>query len=269
MQHPKMGRILFFDPTNEITPFGQIGGYLQANYGLLVTPDGGELVELPQQPSAMNSIERVGKLTLDANGVLKGDVRETRLGDRAASERSRLRNVTDNKDRIKPIESLLAGSLPNFQIMKASLVNLDRPDQPFGFNYSFQADNYAKNAGNLLLVRPRVLGNNSSGVLETKEPRKFPFEFRGPLRDTDSFEIALPPGYQVDDLPPPMDVDYSFASYHSKTEASGQTLHYSRSLEIKELSVPVTKIDELKKFYRMIATDERSTAVLKPVETAK
>jgi hypothetical protein len=177
--------------------------------------------------------------------------------------------VTDNKDRIKPIESLLAGSLPNFQIMKASLVNLDRPDQPFGFNYSFQADNYAKNAGNLLLVRPRVLGNNSSGVLETKEPRKFPFEFRGPLRDTDSFEIALPPGYQVDDLPPPMDVDYSFASYHSKTEASGQTLHYSRSLEIKELSVPVTKIDELKKFYRMIATDERSTAVLKPVETAK
>jgi transglutaminase-like putative cysteine protease len=264
IQHPRLGRILFFDPTNDITPFGQIGGYLQANYGLLVTPDGGELVELPQQASAMNSIERVGKLTLDTNGVLKGDVRETRLGDRAASERSRLRNVTDNKDRIKPIESLLAGSLPNFQIMKASLVNLDHPDQPFGFNYSFQADNYAKNAGSLLLVRPRVLGSKSSGVLETKEARKFPYEFEGPLRDTDSFEIALPPGYEVDELPPPMDMDYSFASYHSKTEASGQTLHYTRSLEIKELSVPVSKIDELKKFYRMIASDERNTAVLKP-----
>jgi len=39
MQHPKLGRILFFDPTNELIPFGQIGGYLQANYGLLVTPD--------------------------------------------------------------------------------------------------------------------------------------------------------------------------------------------------------------------------------------
>src|SRR6266478_9462423 len=63
MQHPKLGRVLFFDPTNELTPFGEIGGYLQANYGLLVTPQGGELVELPQQPSAMNSIQRVGKLT--------------------------------------------------------------------------------------------------------------------------------------------------------------------------------------------------------------
>ena len=43
-QHPKLGRLLYFDPTNPFTPFGQIGGYLQANYGLLVTPEGGELV---------------------------------------------------------------------------------------------------------------------------------------------------------------------------------------------------------------------------------
>jgi hypothetical protein len=264
IQHPKLGRILFFDPTNKLTPFGQIGGYLQANYGLLVTPDGGELVELPQQPSAMNSVQRVGKLTLDTNGTLKGDVKELLLGDRAWSERWRQRVVTKSADRIKPIESLLARSLPSFQIVRASLINLDQTDLPFGFNYTFQSDNYAKLAGNLLLVRPRVLGSKSSGILETKEPRKFPLEFEGPSRDTDSFEIALPAGYEVDELPPPTDVEYSFGSYHSKTEASGQMLHYTRSVEIKELSVPVSKMDELKKFYRMIANDERNTAVLKP-----
>jgi hypothetical protein len=66
-----------------------------------------------------------------------------------------------------------------------------------------------------------------------------------------------------------MDADYSFGSYHSKTEASGQSLHYTRTFEIKELSVPVSKVDELKKFYRMIASDERNTVVLKPVVAAK
>ena len=269
IQHPVLGRILFFDPTDELTPFGQIRGPLQANYGLLVTPDGGELVELPQQPSAMNSIQRVGKLTLDANGMLKGDVAEVRLGDRAWSERWRLRALTKSTDRIKPIESLLAGSLSSFQIVHASVVNLEQTDQPFGFNYSFEAGNYAKNAGNLLLVRPRVLGSKSWGVLETKEPRKFPIEFEGPLRDTDSFDIALPPGYKVDELPPPTDADFSFGSYHSRTEASGQMLHYTRSMEIKELSVPVSKMDELKKFYRMIAADERNTAVLEPAVAGK
>jgi len=269
MQHPKLGRILFFDPTNELIPFGEIGGYLQANYGLLVTPEGGELVELPQQPSAMNSIQRVGKLTLDGKGMLKGDVEEVRLGDRASSERWRLRTVAKNEDRIKPIENLLAGSLASFQIVRASVINVDRTDQPFGFNYTFESDNYARSAGNLLLVRPRVLGSKSWSVLETKEPRKFPIEFEAPLRDTDSFEIALPPGYEVDELPPPTDADYSFGSYHSKTEASGNVLHYTRALEINELSVPVSQMDELKKFYRMIAADERNTAVLKPAAAAK
>ncbi len=260
---------MIFDPTNEITPLGQIGGYLQANYGLLVTPEGGELVELPQQPSAMNSIQRVGRLTLDAKGTLKGDVKEVRLGDRAASERYRLRTVTKDTDRVKPIEDLLAGSLSNFQIVRATVVNSEHTDLPFGFNYSFESDNYARNAGNLLLVRPRVLGSKSWSVLETKEPRKFPIEFEGPSRDTDSFDIALPPGYEVDELPPPMDVDYSFGSYHSKTEASGNVLHYTRSMEIKELSVPLGKMDELKKFYRLIATDERNAAVLKPAGPGK
>jgi len=269
VQHPKLGRILFFDPTNEITPFGQIGGYLQANYGLLVTPDGGELLELPQQPSRMNCIERQGKLTLDSRGNLTGDIDEMRLGDQAWRERWRLRTVTKSTDRIKPIEDLLGGSLANFQIVKASVVNLNQTDQPFGFNYTFQSSNYAKLAGDLLLVRPRVLGSKSSGILESKEPRKFPVEFEGPLRDTDSFYITLPAGYVVDELPPPTDVDYSFASYHSKTEAKGNTLHYARTLEIKELSVPLDKMDELKKFYRIIASDERNTAVLKPAIGAK
>jgi hypothetical protein len=263
LQHPKLGRILYFDPTDEMTPFGQIRGELQANYALLVTPDGGELTALPQQPPAMNSIERTGKLTLDQYGTLTGQVKETRLGERASSERWALRTVTTDKDRIKPIENLLANSLPAYNITHASVINLSLTDLPFGFDYSFQAANYAKNAGGLLLVRPRVLGTKGQAILETKEPRKFPIEFEGPARDTDNFEITIPAGYVVDDVPPPVDADYGFASYHSKTEVKGNVINYQRTFEVKELSVPVSRADELKKFYRVISSDERNTVVLK------
>jgi|GEM_PF-1392770 hypothetical protein len=81
IQHPKLGKILFFDPTDYLTQFGQIRGALQANYGLLVTSDGGELIELPQQPSSMNSVQRTATMTLDTTGTLKGDVKEVRLGE--------------------------------------------------------------------------------------------------------------------------------------------------------------------------------------------
>ena len=266
MQHPTLGKLLFFDPTNELTPFGQIGGYLQENYGLLVTPEGGELVELPKQPGDMNGIRRSAKLTLSESGMLTGDVEEFRVGDRAAVERWKLRTVTNDKDRLKAIEELLSGSLSNFQITKATVVNFTQTTQPFGFRYSFAAQNYAKNAGGLLLVRPRIIGVKSKALLETKEPRQFPVEFEGPVRDTDTFEITIPAGYVVDDLPPPVDADFGFASYHSKTEAKGNLLNYTRTFEVKELSVPVSKADDLKKFYRIIASDERNTAVLKPAK---
>ncbi len=264
MTHPKLGKILFFDPTDELTPFGQLNGALQANYGLLVTPDGGELVELPKLPPAMNGIQRTAKLSLSATGTVSGEVQETRVGDRAWSQRWALRTVTKDADRIKPIETLLSHSLATFQITKASVGNLQLTDQPFLYNYSVVAQNYAKPAGNLLLVRPRFIGNKSSDLLETKEPRKYPVEFDGPSRDVDTFEITLPAGYEVDDLPPPVNADYSFASYHSKTEVNGNTLKYTRTFEVKELSVPLSKVEDLKKLYRIIAGDERNTAVLKP-----
>ncbi|MGA6980094.1 MAG: transglutaminase-like domain-containing protein, partial [Candidatus Sulfotelmatobacter sp.] len=263
IHHPKLGRILFFDPTNEFIPFGQLPGYLQANYGLLVTPDGGELIELPQQPSNMNSIRRTAKLTLDPSGTLKGEVHEVRLGERASSERWRLHTVTQDRDRIKPIEDLLGSSLTSFQITHAALENLQQTDRPFGFDYSFESPNYAKNAGSMVLVRPRVLGSKGLGFLETKDPRRFPIEFDEPTQDTDSFEITIPAGYVVDDIPPPVDADYGFASYHSKTEVNGNVVNYTRTFELKELSVPVDMAPELRKFYRIIAGDERNTLVLK------
>ncbi|MGC1620548.1 MAG: hypothetical protein WA765_18805, partial [Candidatus Acidiferrum sp.] len=71
-------------------------------------------------------------------------------------------------------------------------------------------------------------------------------------------------GYHVDDLPPPVKVDYGFASYQSESEVKGNVLRYTRKFEVKDPSVPLAKVEELKKLYRIIAGDERSTAVLTP-----
>ena len=262
--HPKLGRILIFDPTSEVSPFGQLEGALQANYGLLVTEDGGDLILVPQLAPSSSGNRRIAKLQLSPEGTLSGDVTEVRQGDNAAYQRYALRAATKDADKIKPIETLLSHSLGTFQITKASVGNLDVHDQPFEYIYSFRAGNYAKSAGNLLLVRPRVIGNWSSDILEKKEPRKYPVEFEGPLKNVDSIEIKLPAGYEVDELPAAADVEYSFGNYHSRCVAKDGALQYTRTLELKELSVPVDKLAQLKTFYRIIASDERSTAVLKP-----
>jgi transglutaminase-like putative cysteine protease len=268
LTHAKLGQILFFDPTDALTPLGRLSGALQGNYGMLVTPDGGELLALPQLSTDSNGIERTAKMTLDEKGTLRGDVHEVRLGDRASSQRYALLSTTQDTDRIKPVESVAGASFSAFQILKATIANLRLADRPFEWNYTLEAPNYAKTAGDLLLVRPRVLGSKSSGILETKEPRQYPVEFEGPERDTDVFEIELPAGYQLDELPRPINLDDGFASYQSKTEIVGRTLRYTRTFEIKDLSVPVSDAEKLREFYRVIADDERNSAILKRVSPA-
>jgi hypothetical protein len=264
VEHPKLGRLLFFDPTDELTPFGQLRGALQANYGMLVTPDGGELTALPQLATSANGITRTAKLTLDGRGTLNGEVHEVRVGDSAWHQRGALRHAEKDADRIKPIESLMANSLGSFQVTRATVTNLKQTSLPFEYRWSFVAPAYGKTAGNLLLVRPRVIGTHSRDFLERKDPRQYSIENACPQKDTDTIEITIPAGYEVDDLPPPVNADYSFASYHSKTEVNGNTLKYTRTFEVKELSVPLSKVEDLKKLYRIIAGDERNTAVLKP-----
>jgi hypothetical protein len=60
-----------------------------------------------------------------------------------------------------------------------------------------------------------------------------------------------------------MNEEHSFGSYHSKTEATGHTLRYTRTFELRDVSVPVAKAEELKSFYRDILNDERMPALLK------
>jgi hypothetical protein len=263
--HPKLGKILFFDPTETLAPLGALDGELQANYGLLVTPDGGELVRTPQLPAEVNAIARTAKMTLDENGTLHGEVREVWSGDMASVQRAATQAATQDTDVIKPVERVVAGSLSTYTILKAAMANARVNDRPFEWRYTIEAPDYAKSAGGLLLVRPRIIGTKVSGLLETPEPRHHPIEFDGARHDTDVFEIALPAGYEVDEVPPPVNVDYGFVPYHSKTETVGRSLRYTRTFERKELSIPVSKAEQLKKFFRIISDDERNSAVLKPV----
>lgn len=262
---PGLGRVLVFDPTDPYTPLGSISGRLQGGYGLLAAPEGGVLIQLPQLPATASGTQRTGQMTLEESGTLRGEIHEVLTGDRAAKQRGELRAATQDPNHVRTLESHIGSAFATFQILRATVTNLRVNDRPIEWNFSLEVPHYAKSVGNLLVVRPRILGSESSAALETTEPRQHGFEFTSRLHNTDSFEISLPPGYRVDDLPPPVDVDYDFATYHSKAESTGHTLRYNRTLEIRQLSVPLGDIDKLRELFRLIHNDERAEAVLKHV----
>jgi transglutaminase-like putative cysteine protease len=261
--HKALGPVLFFDPTHPLIPLGYLPGALQANYGLLVTPTGGELLALPQTSSSLNGVERTAKLALAEDGTLSGEVRESWSGDAAADQRFALRSAQQDVDQIKPIEAMLTHSVSAFQILHATVTNQRVVEQPLIWKYTVEIPRYPRTAGDLLIIRPRVFGSMSSGLLETKEERQHPIEFEAPVRNTDVFEITVPAGFVPDTLPPAVNRDLGFVAYRSSTTFAGNVLRYTRALEVKELSVPVAKAQSLKALFREIEGDERNSAVLK------
>ena len=265
VEHPQLGRLLFFDPTDSITPLGQLPSYLQANYGLLVTEDGGELVKLPLLEPRVNRLERTARFTLSAAGALAGQVQEVRWGGPAKERRASLID-TPAPERRKVLENFLATALPGFTLQTVEVENLEEYDKDLVVRYRFVAPSYAKAAGDLLLLRPRVLGQKGDDVLERQKKgkaRQYPVEFPSAELHSDVFEIELPAGYAVDELPPPVELDTDFIAYKSRIEVNGGVLRYQREYTVKDVRVPTERLEELKKFYRQVAADERASVVLK------
>ncbi len=260
----QLGRLLFFDPTDPITPLGYLPTSLQANRGLVVTDEGGELLELSLMPPNVNRLLRQGKFVLTATGDLSGAVQEIRWGAPAVSRRGALLAVPAG-ERMKLLERILVNDLGGFLLQGSQVENLEEYDQPLVLHYRFVADQYAKKVANLLLVRPRVLGQKAIDLLEEKE-RKYPVEFASTSTQSDIVEITLPAGYRVDELPPPVDLVNDFVEYHSQTEVEGNTLRYRRNYVIKDVQVPTEWLAELKEFFRQVAADERNQAVFQRVK---
>ena len=259
--HKQLGQLLFFDPTDPLVPFGYLPSELQANYGLLVTEGGGELLELPLLGPNVNRLLRTAKLELSATGAISGSVQEIRWGAPAVNLRASLRD-TPEAERTKMLESFLGGFLGSLVFQGFQVQNLEKNEGILILSYRFLAKDYAKAAGNLLLVRPRVLGSKREDLFEEK-PRKNPVEFETASVQSDVFEITIPPGYAVEEVPPPVEVDCGVAAYRSKVEAASGVLRYNREYKITKVLVPIDRLDELKKFFRQVAADERNSAVLK------
>jgi hypothetical protein len=90
-----------------------------------------------------------------------------------------------------------------------------------------------------------------------------PISFPGVGTWTDSFDVTIPPGYTVDDVPDPVNLDVGFATYRSEVKAQGDTLHYTRQYVLRKVELDPGQYSTLRKLEGQITADENSNAVLK------
>jgi hypothetical protein len=253
-------RYLIFDPTWEKTPFGQLEHELQGSYGLLMEGSNSQVIKLPLLAPEFNTVHRTGVLQLSSDGSLKGRITESRFGD-LSDRRRALYTHGDAKQQSDFMDHVLGEDLSSFKVADVKVENAEALNKDLTTTYAIEVGHYASAMGPLLTVRPRVLGEEAPPVDHTN--RKIPIDLRETMQARDDYEIELPSGYVVDELPEPVKVDLGFASYESATQVKGNVLHYSRTLTVREITLPAERYADLQKLSGLVANDEQSLAVLK------
>ncbi len=253
-------RYLIFDPTSERTPFGQLEDNLQGSYGVLMEGDASQIIELPVMDPKLNTIRRKASFQLSADGSLKGSIKDLRYGD-LAEQRRYVFSSEDEKKQQEYMNRILGQDFVAASLTGLKVENVDSLNKDLTTTFDLQATHFASSTGPLLMVRPRVLG--SYGLDVDHKARHVAIDLEETMQGTDEYDIELPEGYVVDELPDPVKADFGFASYVSSSEVHGRTLHYSRTYTVKQVMVPAAKYAEVQRLAAVIAADEDSRAILK------
>jgi len=253
-------RYLIFDPTDTYTPVGLLRFELQGSYGILVAGNDSQVIQLPMLAPDADTSERAASFALNADGTLKGTVTETRSGEAALAFRP-LYCEEGEKEQHEAMERRLQKDLTSFTIDSSSVQNAREMNKGMVLQYSFTANGYAQPSGDLLLLRPRVVGRHARPYND--KPRTYPIDLGETGTWRDRIDVVLPAGYMVDDVPAPVDLDVGFASYKSTIKEDGGVLHYSREYVVRQLDLAAEKSADVSKLMQVINADENGSAVLK------
>jgi hypothetical protein len=219
-----------------------------------------QILQLPIMDPKLNTIRRSASFKLTREGNLNGSVTDLRFGDLAERRRYVFAH-DDAKKQQAYMDQVVAHDILSVSLTALKVSNLDALNKDLTTTFELDANHYATAIGSLLMVRPRVLGSYALDV--NRKSRAIPIDLEATMQGTDEYDIELPDGYLVDELPDPVKAEFGFASYVSSTELRGRTLHYTRTYTLKQVTLAASQYPELQKLAAVIAADEDNRAVLK------
>jgi hypothetical protein len=167
----------------------------------------------------------------------------------------------DAKQQSDYLDHVLEQDFVTFKVSDVKVENAQALNKDLTMSYSLDADRFGKTMGPLLMIRPRLLG--SEGLQTEHKIRSVPIDLRETMQAKDDYDIELPPGYAVDEIPEPVKLDLGFAAYESSSHVKDNVLHYTRTYTVREVTLPAERYGDVQKLAGVIAGDEQNHAVLK------
>ncbi len=204
VQHPRLGRLLIFDPTAEATPVGDLPSYLQGSLALIDSKEIDALVKMPVTPPESNLLDRQIEASIDGNGSLVATIREKANGQWAAGYRSEMQRES-RPEYVKRIEGWVNAGATAARVTKVEPRD-DRTEGRFDLDVEFTATGYGQLMQERLLVfKPAIVSRRETLYL-TDAKRKHPVVLTSNSY-SETVRVKLPSGFAVDEMPDPVKLD--------------------------------------------------------------
>jgi Domain of Unknown Function with PDB structure (DUF3857)/Transglutaminase-like superfamily len=259
IQHPTLGRLLIFDPTDEQTPIGDLPFHLQGSLALIDSKTETDLVKMPVTPPEMNQLERTATLELLADGAISGQIKEQANGQTAARFRTEFRRLS-KPEYTGMIERWLTTGITSARLSKMEPSD-NTADGRFTLNVEFSAQAYGQLMQNRLLVfKPAVVSRREALSL-TAANRKYPVVLRANAY-SETVKVQLPSGFAVDEMPDPVKIETPFGSYVTSYEVKDNQLIFKRQLSQQATTIAPGDYELVRKFFESIRAAENAPVVL-------
>jgi len=259
IQHPTLGRLLIFDPTDEQTPIGDLPFYLQGSLALIDSKTETDLVKMPITPPEMNQLERTTTLALLDDGAISGQIQEQANGQTAARFRSDFRRLS-KPEYTGMIERWLTTGATSARLSKMEPSD-NSVEGRFTLNVEFSAQSYGQLMQNRLLVFKPAVVSRREGLSLTAPSRKYPVVLRANVY-SETVKVQLPSGFAVDEVPDPVKIQTPFGSYVTSYEVKDNQLIFKRQLSQQATTIAAADYEMVRKFFERIRAAENAPVVL-------
>jgi uncharacterized protein DUF3857/transglutaminase superfamily protein len=261
------GKDIYCDPGAAFTPFGLLQWPETGVAGLRLDKDGGTwlITRLPE--SSESRIERKADLKLSDAGDLEGKLTLTFTGLEALWWRVQERNQ-DEAERKKALEEQVKAYVP--AAIEVDLTN--KPDWSSSAptliaEFDLKIPGWVSGAGRRALVPVGIFSGTEKHLFDHAN-RVQPIYFQYPFQKVDDVSIQLPLGWQVSNLPAPLNQDGHIVHYALSVENDKGTLHLKRTLNVDILQLEAKYYAALRNFFQTVRTQDETQIVLQPAAAA-
>src|SRR5262249_2399673 len=257
--HPKLGRLLIFDATDDDTPVGDLPEDEQGSFALIVAGESGSLIRMPVTPTESNYLDRRIEASLSAEVCLAATIQEKANGQWASGYRSEFRRLY-RADYQKVIEGWLSSSTTSPKINKIETTDNTSAGH-FDLDIDFEAPTYGQLMRDRLLVFKPTIVSRREVLALTGAKRKTPVVLTSNAY-SETVRLKLPTGFDVDEMPDAVKLDTSFGSYATTYEVKDGQLLFTRKLVQRAATIPVEQYNSVRTFFEKIRAAEQSPVVL-------